>query len=76
MLLFLLQILAVTGRRTGLVYSVTGTGYITLDQSCHTAHVIIPTSDTGGDWETYWFGVLSNGYGIYNPGSVMSYSSC
>ena len=24
------------------------------------------------DYETYWYGSYSNGYGLYNPGSVMT----
>ena len=29
-------------------------------------------TDSNGDYDTYWYGSYSNGYGLYTPGSVMT----
>ena len=29
-------------------------------------------TDSDGDYDTYWYGTYDNGYGLYNPGSVMT----
>ena len=29
-------------------------------------------TDSDGDYDVYWYGSYSNGYGLYTPGSVMT----